>query len=141
MSAIIGSFLATLGFGIMFNIKGLKLLNASICGVIGYITYSSMLYCNISDNMALFIASAVFTLYAEIMAKKLKTPVTTFIVCALIILVPGNGMYQTMLSVIEGNLDQALILGIATIANAVSLALGTMLISTISKLFNQAYKK
>ena len=137
MLAVIGSFLATLGFGIMFNIKGKKLIVASFCGVIGYISYSSLINFGVSINTSLFIAACVFTFYAEIMARRLKTPVTTFIICALIILVPGNGMYQTMLAIIQGNPDLAINLGIATIANAVSLSLGTIFISTISKLFKK----
>ena len=137
MAQIIGSFFATLGFAIMFNIRGVKVLAASICGVIGYICFALLIDFGFSENVALFSASSAFTLYAEIMAKKLKTPATTFIVCALIILVPGNGMYQTILAIIQGNQELAMKIGIATISSAGSLALGTMFISTLSKLFTK----
>jgi uncharacterized membrane protein YjjB (DUF3815 family) len=88
----------------------------------------------------MFIASGAFTIYGEILARKLKTPVTLFIVCALIILVPGGGMYRTMLAVIQGNLDNATQIGLSSLASAGSLALGTIFVSSLTKALNTIKK-
>ena len=63
----------------------------------------------------------------------MKTPVTTIVICALIPLVPGAGMYYTMYETITGNVSGAIELGLTTIANAGSLALGVIFVSTITR--------
>ncbi len=133
MIETLGAFLATLGFGVMFNIKGSKLIAAAIGGALGYFIYDCCLSLGFGDPLSFFIASAGFTIYGEILARRLKTPVTLFIVCALIILVPGGGMYRTMLAIIQGNLDSAVQIGLSSLASAGSLALGTIFISSLSR--------
>ncbi|MNO98746.1 hypothetical protein D3C76_905000 [compost metagenome] len=64
----------------------------------------------------------------------MKTPVTTFVICALIPLVPGGGMYYTMYEVVQGNIDKALSLGLETLASAGALALGIIFVSTLTRL-------
>ncbi|MEG0528580.1 MAG: threonine/serine exporter family protein, partial [Longicatena sp.] len=77
---IIGSFLATLGFGILFNIKGKKLILAGIGGAIGGIVYHVCLDMQMSEMMSMFWGSIALSLYSEIFARVCKTPVTTFLV-------------------------------------------------------------
>lgn len=129
------SFIATLGFGILFNIKGRNLLLASIGGMLGSIVYTCCLDALMNEVTALFLASVCFSLYSEILARICHTPVTTFIICALIPLVPGNGMYQTMKLAIDGDAIAALQMGLDTIAFAGSLALGIIFVSTIMRFF------
>lgn len=131
----ISSFIATLGFGILFNIKGGNLILASIGGMIGSIVYTFCLDHAINEVTALFLASVSFSLYSEVLARICRTPVTTFIICALIPLVPGNGMYQTMKLAVDGNAIAALQKGLDTIAFAGSLALGIIFVSTIMRFF------
>lgn len=134
------SFIATLGFGIIFNIKGKKLFFAALGGGISWFFYSLALSLNLSNISSLFISSLVFSTYCEILARILKTPVTTLVICALIPLVPGGGMYYTMLEVITGDINKALEIGINTIASAGTLALGIIFVSTITR-FVVSYKK
>ena len=124
------SFIVTFGFGILFNIKGKKLIFAALGGGLSWYCYSS-----------LFISALVFSTYSEILARIFKTPVTSFIICALFPLVPGGGMYYTMLATIKGELETALHLGINTLANAGTLALGVIFISTITSLIFRAKRK
>ncbi|MEF9967093.1 MAG: threonine/serine exporter family protein [Longicatena sp.] len=130
---IISSFMATLGFGILFNIKGKKLIFAGIGGAIGGVLYHLGLNLGLSNMMAMFTASVGFSLYSEILARICKTPVTTFVICALIPLVPGGGMYRMMLQAIQGDVMQALTIGLETLSIAGVLVLGILLVSTIMK--------
>lgn len=127
------SFVATFGFGILFNIKGHKLVLAGIGGMIGSVVYTIALDCAINEVTSLFLASVAFSLYSEILARICHTPVTTFIICALIPLVPGNGMYQTMKIAIDGDAIGALQMGLDTITYAGALALGIIFVSTIMR--------
>lgn len=129
----IGSFIASLGFGILFNIKGKNLFLAAIGGSLGGIVYQLCFNMGASDLSAMFIASICISLYSEILARIAHTPVTTYIICALIPLVPGGGMYHTMLAAIQGKVIDALTLGLETITIAGALVLGILLVSTITK--------
>ena len=128
------AFLATLGFGIIFNIKGKKLFFAALGGAIGWFFYSLSLKLEFSDLSSLFISAIFFSIYCEIFARILRTPVTTLVICALIPLVPGGGMYYTMLEAVNGNVSKSLDLGLNTLASAGTLSLGIIFVSTITKL-------
>jgi len=122
------SFIITFGFGILFNIKGKKLLFAALGGGLSWYCYSLPLSLGLSE------VSSLFSTYSEVLARIFKTPVTSFVICALFPLVPGSGMYYTMLATINGDLQNAVHLGINTLANAGTLALGVIFISTITSL-------
>lgn len=128
------SFIVTFGFGILFNIKGKKLLFAALGGGLSWYCYSLPLSLGLSEVSSLFISALIFSTYSEVLARIFKTPVTSFVICALFPLVPGSGMYYTMLATINGDLQNAVHLGINTLANAGTLALGVIFISTITSL-------
>ena len=128
------SLIVTFGFGILFNIKGKKLLFAALGGGLSWYCYSLPLSLGLSEVSSLFISALVFSTYSEVLARIFKAPVTSFVICALFPLVPGSGMYYTMLATINGDLQNAVHLGINTLANAGTLALGVIFISTITSL-------
>lgn len=135
------AFFASLGFGILFNIKGKKLFYAGLGGGISWFVSLLCESFGLNIKFSFFISSIIFSLYSEIMARVLKTPVTTLIICALIPLVPGGGMYYTMYEAINGNILESIELGLNTISSAGSLALGVLFISTLTRLFMSAKTK
>jgi uncharacterized membrane protein YjjB (DUF3815 family) len=133
---IINSFyalLSSLGFGIIFNIRGKNLFFASLGGGLAWFLYSISINYGFSMLFALFMGSLVCSVYSEVMARILKTPVTIFMICAIIPLVPGAGMYYTMFETTMGNIDKALSLGIETIGSAGAIAVATVLVTSITK--------
>ena len=130
---IIVSFIASLGFGVIFNIKGRNLIFAALGGGLSWFCSLFFTELGMSEALSFFISSIIFSIYSEICARILKTPVTTLVICALIPLVPGAGMYYTMYETITGNVLGAIELGLTTIANAGSLALGVIFVSTITR--------
>lgn len=133
----LSALLASLGFAVLFNIRGDKLISASLIGAIGGLTYYLVLEFDSSQTLALFIASVVISVLSEVFARLLKCPVTTFLICALIPLVPGGGMYNTMLEVVKNNLDGALKVGVDTIIQACSIVIGCMMVSSCLRMFNR----
>lgn len=127
------ALVASFGFGIIFNIKGRNLIFAAIGGGLSWFVYSFLIKFNVSNTLSLFIASISFSTYSEICARILKTPVTTLVVCALIPLVPGAGMYYTMYESVTGDIIKSLELGLHTLASAGTLALGVIFVSTITR--------
>lgn len=141
----IASAFATLSFSILFNIRGKFLIWSSIGGGIGWFFYKIVLTSSNSNNLAMFTSAVIFSAYAEILARKLKTPVTTILVSGLIPLVPGSGMYYTMSSAVNGNVMETWNFALTTFASAGSIALGVIFTATITRLIisfnNNTYSK
>ncbi|MEG0308418.1 MAG: threonine/serine exporter family protein [Clostridium sp.] len=134
---IIYSFIATLGFGILFNVRDKNLFFAAFGGAFGWFFYSLTLRLSGSDVGAMLVASIVISIYAEIFSRILKNPVTLFLICALIPLAPGSGMYYTVLEAVQGNVFESLTHGIQTISLAGVIAVGIILVSTLSRLLQK----
>lgn len=138
IKSLFSSFLASLGFGFLFNIKGRHLILAGIAGAIGGFLYKLGLYMGMDEMISNFIGALGLTLCSEIFARIYKTPVTTFVVCALIPLVPGGGMYRMMLAAVQGSVDNALSIGLQTLSIAGCLALGILVVSTCFAVFTKS---
>ena len=92
MAALLGS----LGFAALFNIRGKKLIFATIGGFLSWATYLAAACINANPYFCGFISTVLTTLYAEVMARMVKTPVTVFLVSATIPLIPGAALYRAM---------------------------------------------
>ena len=68
--------------------------------------------------------------YAEIMARIRKCPATSYLMCALVPLIPGSGIYYTMDFIRRSMLPEAYDKGMLTAAIAGSMAVGVLLVST-----------
>lgn len=131
------AILASLGFAILFNIRGDKLFAAALIGGCGGISYYMSMELGCSQVLALFIASCLISILSEVFARILKCPATTFLICALIPLVPGGGMYYTMLALVRDNIDAAINAGVDTIVQAGSIVIGCTFVSSAMKMMNQ----
>ena len=68
----------------------------------------------------------------EIFARKFKMPATIFIFPSVIPMVPGFGLYQTMLALVQNNIPQALETGVNTILNIAAMAIAMALVSVMA---------
>lgn len=136
MSAWWGVLFATaaaFGFGISFNLHGHKLWVAAVGGGCGWLFY--LLCAPLGEMMQYFIASVSITLYAELMARVLRAPVTVFLAPALIPLVPGGQIYETMLFALNGQDELFLSTGLRALTLTGALALGVVAASSVLRLF------
>ncbi|MFA9398948.1 MAG: threonine/serine exporter family protein [Clostridiaceae bacterium] len=133
------AFLATLGFGVLFNIKEKKLLFSAIGGGLSWTIFSILLNNNLSLIYSTFIAAICVSIYSEIMARLFKTPVTIFVVPSIIPLVPGGSLYYTMIESINGKYQAAFSKAIETFQLAAVIAVAIVLISSLTRIVN--YKK
>ncbi|MBZ9608099.1 threonine/serine exporter family protein [Clostridium estertheticum] len=134
------AFLSSLSFGILFNIRGKNLVIAALGGGISWFTYLLASRLQASIVFSLFLASMVGSIYSEIMARIYKNPVTIFVICAIIPLVPGGGMYYSTLEAVKGNFNAALSKGAETLFSAISIAIGIVFVSSISSIFKKIKK-
>ena len=127
---IITGFLGSLGFAILYKIRGKKLIVASFGGFMAWALFLLLGLFMDSEPMRYLIVSMSISLYAEILARVLKTPTTTFIITALIPLIPGGSLYYTMSSAFDGNFDIFLRNAVSTLSLALALAIGVAIIAT-----------
>ena len=62
INMMIASFFASLGFGVMFNIRGRKLILAGIAGSIGGAVYHAALLVGCFELTAMFLGSVALSL-------------------------------------------------------------------------------
>lgn len=137
----IGALLPSIGFGVLFNVRGRSLLLAGLTGGVGGLMYQFSLYCGISDTVANFIAAASLSVCGEIFARKMKTTVSTFTAVALIPLVPGGGAYEMMVEFSRGNTLEGLMKAVHVLSISGMLCLGILTVSTITRFFFYSRRK
>jgi uncharacterized membrane protein YjjB (DUF3815 family) len=128
---------ASFAFGVLFNIKGRKLVLAGIGGGLGWFGYVATLSAFHSTLFAFFVGTVVASAYSEIMAKIVRTPVSTFIICGIIPLVPGGGVYYTVLGIIQGNVDNSVHSGIQTLSISGVIAIAMFSVSIFSRILEE----
>lgn len=87
-------------------------------------------------NLGYLLAALFIGLYAEVLAAVLKKPATIWIVTAIFPLVPGGGMYYTMLSSVRGDLWQSIRSGFETLSAAGAIASGLAVSIAVSRLLS-----
>ena len=135
INLIIGGLLGALGFALMYNIRGRRLIGAAGGGLLCCALFVLLGLFIDSEPVIYFLVSLATSAYSEILARILKTPTTTFIITALIPLIPGGSLYYTMSSAFEGNFDIFLTNAISTLLLALALALGVCMAIAGTRIF------
>ena len=102
ISLIAGMF-GTLGFCIIYHMRGIKLLFATLGGLLAMGVYL-LVGLAISDTFTkVFIASISVGVYGEIMARVLKTPAICYVMPGGFPLYPGASLYYSLTHLVNGN--------------------------------------
>lgn len=129
--SMIYCFTATWFFALIMNSPKKVLFHSSIIASIGYMVY--FLCVNTGKiKLGFFMGTLIIVCLGEIMARKVKMPATIFIFPALIPIVPGLGLYQTMLAFVQDDIFDALKIGVDAILNIGSMAVAMTLMSLIA---------
>lgn len=100
---IIWAGAGSLGFCLLFNVRRERFPYITVGGMVTWLIYllsqaagQSVFVCSV--------LSAVFaTIFCEVLALRLKAPVTAFLMPVLVPLVPGGGLYHTVYNLITGD--------------------------------------
>ena len=134
---VLSGFIGTMGFAILFNIRGKKLFWATIGGLLSWLLFV-ILNTYIKNEVATyFVVASIISIYAEIMARVLKTPVTTFNIISLIPMIPGGALYNTMVSAFKTDQSVFFQKGLHTLQLAAALALGVVVVTMLSRIFQK----
>ena len=135
------SLIASIAFGVQFNIKLRHMIMAGIGGTLTQFIFLAFELSGTTEMLCYFFSAAAVSVYSEIMARVRKCPVTIFIICGILPLVPGGGMYYTMLASVEGNVTKSLNTGLSTLTIAGAIAVGVILVSSLTRLITFYYNK
>lgn len=134
---ILWAALATGTFAVVFNVRGRDIFVSAVGGGLGWAVYLGVGSAIGSDGFAYFAASVAVELYAEVAAHILSRPATTYVVCAIICLVPGGGMYYMMSESLTGDLQGTLNIGFKTLGIAGAIASGLAVGSASARLMKR----
>lgn len=122
---IVSAALGSLSFAMFFGVRSRKLWFSLLGGALNWGLYLlAMKKMGLPATMAYALGAAAGTLYAEILARIVKTPVTVFVITSVIPMVPGGSLYYTMLGLLQGDKATFVDRGLYTLSAAGAMALG-----------------
>ncbi len=141
LTAFCFALLATLGFCFIFHVPNRHIPIASFIGGIGWMLYQAFLSTGTSVMISCFFAACVVGLLSDTASRLFKDAATIFIIPGILCLVPGSGMYYTMLELVNGNLEAAAATGSQTVMMAGSIALGLLVVGAVIRVFVAIVRK
>lgn len=132
---LVTAALATLGFSILFYVHPRRLTLATFGGVLTtavYLLAGHFIGGELFPNLLAALAGAGFS---EISARLTRVPVPVYMVPSVIPLVPGGGLYETMINFVAGNYEAAATAGMRTLQMALGIAGGIVIASVLGIIF------
>lgn len=133
---VLMGFLGSFGFSILFNVRGLKLLLASLGGALSWLLYLLVEPYYPNEMLRYFISAAFVAVYAEFLARMLRTPATTFLIPSIIPHIPGGSLYHTMRFALNKDWNACLSQAVHTLSLALALALGIIAVLSVFGVIN-----
>ncbi|WP_251518239.1 MULTISPECIES: threonine/serine exporter family protein [Staphylococcus] len=141
---IVLSFLTSFAFSFIYNSPKRTFVYSGLAGCCGYMaSYLVETYFGIDSIYSKFIGSLALGCVSQILARKFKVPVISFLVTGLIPLVPGSIISRATQKLIQLNFGTATPIFIEGMLIASSIALGLLISNQIAKMlgFNQVTKE
>lgn len=126
--------LASFGFSMLFGMRRRFLFAASLGGLLAWGVYLAADAWMHMEFLSYLLAAAFAVIYAEALARSLKTPATLFVVPAILPLVPGGSLYYMMSSAVQGHMAAAKVYGERTITAALAIAAGISFVVALREL-------
>ena len=125
---LLTAFLSSLGFSLIFRLRRGLLIPASLGGLCSWAIY---LFCcrYMAGVFAPCLAAAAFVaLYAEVMARVFRAPVTVFFLPGVIPLLPGSSLYYAMSAAVQRDWAAARSYGSLTVLYSLAISAGMSLV-------------
>lgn len=124
------AFCATAGFTLIFNIPHRHIFFAAFSGGCGWTAFQYIQHSGQTAVIACFIAACLVAALGEAFSRIFKEASIIYIIPGILPLVPGAGMYKTMLSLLQENLSQTADVGMETLMLTGSIAVGILMVSS-----------
>lgn len=119
------AFFAVLGFAVIFDVPKTELTRCAIAGSVSQGIYALLNVSGTDMLLQFAFSAAAVTWLSRFYAIRRRMPVTIYLMCGMIPLVPGAGIYSAISNIISHDNYQAAICAIDTFktAGAISVAL------------------
>ncbi|WP_018665304.1 threonine/serine exporter family protein [Heyndrickxia acidiproducens] len=134
---LLTSFIASAGFGIIFNAPRRTLIQCGVVGMIGWGIYYLFYMYQLNVVYGTFIAAFFVGIISQIFARLYKTPILNFTVGGIIPLVPGGLAYDAMRHFVQYDYNGAVSLASRVLLLSVAIAIGLL----TSEVANQFIRK
>ena len=120
--------LSVASFSVITSAPRNTIYASSLASALAYLIYR-LIYINAKKEIfAYFIAAIVISVLSEICARIFKKPSTIFIFPGILPLVPGVGLYNSMLYLIERNYEMFIAKAVTTLFIAGSIAIAVAIV-------------
>ena len=138
---LLTAFLGSIAYAGSFNVKKRQLLFVGLGGLLAWCVYVLLGFVIASEPLKYLLSAVAVNIYAERMAVVKRVPATVFIVGAIMPLVPGSGLYETMALLISRQWGKFASKGLETVSIALALGFGILIASSIFKSLKLAKSK
>jgi uncharacterized membrane protein YjjB (DUF3815 family) len=124
------AFGATAGFTLIFNIPHRHIFIAGFSGACGWLLFQYLMQTGQPVVISCFIASCLVAAFGELFARLFKEASLIFTIPGILPLVPGAGMYKTMLSLLKEDLLATAEIGTETLMLTGAIAVAILMVSS-----------
>jgi uncharacterized membrane protein YjjB (DUF3815 family) len=121
---LVASFLACLGFALIFNSTLRMALAAALIGMVANVLRLQLVGAGVAVQAATMGATLVVGLLAAAVAPRLRIPRITVSVPAVVIMVPGAAVYRAVVGLNNGDFEVAVTAGVQAVFVVVCIAIG-----------------
>lgn len=124
-------------FGGLLRQPKSTLIFTALIGLLGYVVFHLLN----ASLLAYFLSGLLVGFLCELTARIVRRTTTLFLISSIIPTVPGLGLYRTMMALADNNMEQALSIGLDTLAGIGAIALAITIASVLFGSINQFTKK
>jgi uncharacterized membrane protein YjjB (DUF3815 family) len=134
---LVTSFIASAGFGILFNAPRRDLVHCGLVGMLGWMLYYALTIYGIDVVPATVLAAMLVAVLSQLFAKYRKAPIIIFNVSGIIPLVPGGIAYDAMRHFVDNDYFTGVQLSAKVMLLSGGIAIGLM----FSEVINQVIRR
>lgn len=138
---VVGAFIAIFAFAVVLETPKKYLWCAGIVGVVGWFSYLMSEACGAGAVGATFVSVASIALISHIFARKMKAPVTLFLVPGILPTVPGAGMYRVVYYILADDRAMSGYYFATTLEIAGAIAIAIFVVDGFFRLFQKGWKQ
>ena len=127
---LVAAFVGTVGFSVLFGAPRRYYVTCGLAGMAGWAVYL-LVAAGHSVVGAAFFAALTVAAISHVMARLCRCPVTVFLICGIIPLVPGGGIFWTAYYIVTEQLRMAATTGFVALKVTIAIAGGIILASGI----------
>lgn len=131
---LVTSFIASMAFGILFNVPKKALVQCGLTGMFGWIIYWNLENYKVDIIVSTLIASFVVAIISQIFARAKKMPIILFNIAGIIPLVPGGLAYDAMRHFVENDYITAIEMAAKVFLISGSIAIGLVLSEVVNQI-------